>query len=176
MHVLKFTSMWEIFLICGCSNTFVFLLQKCIHIVERFLYVPFSSHVYLNAGHKTFSLSLSCNWCQTCTPLDETYFLCASLYLLHCSKLLSVFVLLSSCSLWHYVAASEVKGMCAISEIRCVCNKNYDLSSVIVLDSLLSLFEWSLFQFAMKKSWKTSYVGMRLLLCEKLSECGYMCT
>lgn len=104
------------------------------------------------------------NGCQTCTPLDETNFLCASSYLLHYSKLLSVFVFLSSCSLCHYVAASNVKGMCAVSEIRCVCNKNYDLSSVIVLDSLLSSFEWNLFQFAMKKSWKTSYVGLRLLL------------
>lgn len=28
-----------------------------------------------------------------------------------------------------------------VLEIRCISNKNYDLSSVIVLDSLLSLFE-----------------------------------
>jgi len=137
-------------------NVFVFLKHFCMfHSLLMYTSV---------LGIKISVQACHANGCQTCTPLDETHFLCASSYLLHCSKLLSVFVLLSSCWLWCCVAASKVKGMCAISEIRCICNKNYDLSSVIVLDCLLSLFEIKFIWFAMKKSWKTSYVGMRLLL------------
>jgi len=38
-------------------------------------------------GIKILVQACHANGCQTCTPLDETHFLCASSYLLHCAKL-----------------------------------------------------------------------------------------